>query len=137
LERIISSFILFASTCTRHIFAGIDATGFKITCASLYYTPRAKLRLKHAKLSIGDDIAQIVCSVKVRHCPTKQDNVDFKPILTKMSKIKKLSAVVADKEYDLEDNMYWYRRNWLGTALYLQEINRYLSERLVDDIERR
>ena len=32
LERIISSFILF--TDTRHIFAGIDSTGFKITHAS-------------------------------------------------------------------------------------------------------
>ena len=32
LGKIISSFILF--TGTRHIFAGIDATGFKITYAS-------------------------------------------------------------------------------------------------------
>ena len=52
LGKIISSFILF--TGTRHIFAGIDSTGFKITHASDYYTSRAKLRRKkYAKLSIG------------------------------------------------------------------------------------
>ena len=34
LKRIISSFIL--CTCTRHIFAGIDSTGFKVTRASEY-----------------------------------------------------------------------------------------------------
>ena len=39
LGKIISSFILF--THPRHIFAGIDATGFKITHASEYYTNRA------------------------------------------------------------------------------------------------
>ncbi len=36
LGKIISSFILF--TGTGHIFTGIDATGFKITHASEYYT---------------------------------------------------------------------------------------------------
>jgi hypothetical protein len=35
LGKIVSSFILF--TGTRHIFAGIDSTGFKITHASEYY----------------------------------------------------------------------------------------------------
>ena len=53
LERIISSFILFASTDARHIFAGIDSIGFKIASASQYYTARSKLRSKYAKLSIG------------------------------------------------------------------------------------
>ncbi|HEX5187497.1 MAG TPA: hypothetical protein VFV86_11465, partial [Nitrososphaeraceae archaeon] len=49
LEKIVSSFITF--TGTRHIFIGIDGTGFKITHASEYYTNRAKLRKKkYAKL---------------------------------------------------------------------------------------
>ena len=64
LERILSSFILF--TGTRHIFTGIDATGFKITHASEYYINIAKLRKKkYAKLSIGaaDVIKQIICKV--------------------------------------------------------------------------
>ena len=36
LEKIISSFIVISGT--RHIFAGIDSSGFKITHASQYYT---------------------------------------------------------------------------------------------------
>ena len=63
LGKIISSFILF--TGIRHIFAGIDSTGFKITHASEYYTSRAKLRKKYAKLSIGADVLkQIICNIK-------------------------------------------------------------------------
>jgi hypothetical protein len=54
LGKLISSFILF--TGTRHIYVGIDATGFKITNASEYYTNRAKLRKKYAKLSLGADV---------------------------------------------------------------------------------
>jgi hypothetical protein len=40
LGKILSSFILF--TDTRHIFTGIDSTGFKITHASEYYTNRSR-----------------------------------------------------------------------------------------------
>ena len=55
LDKIVSSFILVIDT--RHIFTGIDATGFKIIYASEYYTNRAKLpRKKYAKLSIGADV---------------------------------------------------------------------------------
>jgi len=36
LEKIISSFIVISGT--RHIFAGIDSTEFKITHVSQYYT---------------------------------------------------------------------------------------------------
>ena len=82
LERIISYFIL--STGTRHIFAGIDSTGFKLTRASEYYTDRAKLRKKYAKLSIGADVLkQIVYNIKVRRATTRNDNIDFKPIVTR------------------------------------------------------
>jgi len=104
LGKIISCFILF--TGTRQIFAGIDSTGFKITQASEYYTNRAKLRRKkYAKLSIGADVLQqIVCSIKIRRAPTRHDNIDFSPMITKISKIKSLSVVVADKAYDSEDN---------------------------------
>ena len=43
LEKIISSFIVISDT--KHIFAGIDSTGFtKITHASQYYTERTELR---------------------------------------------------------------------------------------------
>ena len=90
-----SSFILF--TGTRHIFTGIDATGFKITQASEYYTNRTKLRSKkYAKLSIGADVLkQIICKVKIRRDPTKHDNIDFKPFMKKISGLGRLSVVVA------------------------------------------
>ncbi|HEX6673260.1 MAG TPA: hypothetical protein VF084_13590 [Nitrososphaeraceae archaeon] len=96
LGKIISSFILF--TGTRHIFAGIDSTGFKITHASDYYTSRAKLRRKkYAKLSIGEDVLQqIVCSIKIRRAPTRHDNIDFSPLITGISKIKPLSIGVTN-----------------------------------------
>lgn len=50
LGKIVSSFILL--TNTRYIFTCIDATGFKITFASEYYTNRFKSTKKYAKLSL-------------------------------------------------------------------------------------
>ncbi|MGB9169148.1 MAG: IS5 family transposase [Nitrososphaeraceae archaeon] len=117
LGKIISSFIVF--TNTRHIFAGIDATGFKITHASEYYTNTSKSRRKkYAKLSIGADVLQqIVCFIKIRRAPTRHDNIDFGPIVTKISKIKPLSVVVADKGYDSEDNHVLVRENLNGFSI--------------------
>ncbi len=103
LEKIISSFIVISGT--KHIFAGIDSTGFKITHASQYYTDRTELRRKYAKLSIGVDVLQqIICTIKIRRAPTRHDNVDFRPIITRTSNILPLSVVTADKGYDSEDN---------------------------------
>jgi hypothetical protein len=116
LGKILSSFILL--TGTRHIFTGIDSTGFKITHASEYYTTRAKLRKKYAKLSIGADVLkQIICNIKIRRAPTRHDNIDFKPVITKLSKIKLLSAVVADKGYDSEDNHVLVREKLDGYSI--------------------
>ena len=88
LGKIISSFILF--TGTRHIFTGIDATGFKITYASEYYfTNRSKSRRKkYAKLSIGADVLQqIICFIKIRRAPTtRHDNIDFNRLYQKYQK---------------------------------------------------
>ena len=103
LEKIISSFIVISDT--KHIFAGIDSTGFKITHASQYYTDSTELRRKYAKLSIGVDVLQqIICTIKIRRAPTRHDNVDFRPIITRTSNILPLSVVTADKGYDSEDN---------------------------------
>lgn len=104
LERIISSFILLLSNI-RRLFIGIDSTGFKITHASQYYTERIETRRKYAKLSIGADVLQqIICTIKIRRAPTRHDNVDFKPIITRTSEILPLSVVTGDKGYDSEDN---------------------------------
>ncbi len=70
-----------------------------------FTSSRAKLRKKYAKLSIGADVLQqIVCSIKIRRARTRHDNIDFKPIVTRISKIKPLLVVVANKGYDSEDN---------------------------------
>ena len=104
LEKIISSFILLL-TNIRKIFTGIDSTGFKITHASQYYTERTGTRRKYAKLSIGADVLQqIICTIKIRRAPTRHDNIDFRPIITKTSEILPLSVVTADKAYDSEEN---------------------------------
>ena len=103
LEKIISSFIIISGT--KHIFVGIDSTGFKITHASQYYTERTGLRRKYAKLSIGADVLQqIICNIRIRRAPTRHDNIDFRPIITRTSNILPLSVVTADKGYDSEDN---------------------------------
>jgi hypothetical protein len=61
---------------------------------------------KYAKLSIGADVLkQIICNIKVgRGAPTRHDNIDFKPVITKTSEILPLSVVTADKGYDSEEN---------------------------------
>ena len=103
LRKIISSFIVLAGT--RHIFVGIDSTGFKVTHASRYYTERTRLRRKYTQLSIGADVLQqIICIIKIRRAPTRHDNVDFRPVITKTSDIFPLSVVTADKGYDSEVN---------------------------------
>ena len=84
LEKIISTFIVISGT--KHIFVGIDSTGIRMTSASQYYTDRTGLRRKYAKLSIGADVLQqIICTIKIRRAPTRHDNIDFKPIITKNS----------------------------------------------------
>jgi hypothetical protein len=57
------------------------------------------LRRKYAKLSIGADVLQqIICTIKIRRAPTSHDNIDFRPIITRISEILPLSVVVtADK----------------------------------------
>ena len=90
---------------TKHIFVGIDSTGYKITRASQYYTERTELRRKHAKFSIGADVLQqIICNIRIRRAPRRHNNIDFKPIITRASNILPLSVVTADKGYDSEDN---------------------------------
>jgi hypothetical protein len=52
----------------------------------------------------ADVLQQIICSIKIRRAPTRHDNIDFKPIITRASNILPLSVVTADKGYDSEDN---------------------------------
>ena len=48
------------------------------------------MRKKYAKLSIDADVLkQIICNIKVRRAPTRHDNIDFKPIVTRVTRISK------------------------------------------------
>jgi hypothetical protein len=106
LERIISSFIVL--TKIGQLFVGIDSSGFKATHASQYYAERIKLkrrRRKYIKLSLAADVLQqIICTIKNRRAQTRQDNIDFRPLIIKLSESVQLSVVTADKGYDSEDN---------------------------------
>jgi Transposase DDE domain len=108
LERIISSFVLLIGSIRRRLFIGIDSTGFTKdnSCFTvLYWTNRIEKRRRYAKLSIGADLLQqIICTIKIRRAPTRHDNMDFRPIITRISEILPLSVVTADKGYDSEDN---------------------------------
>jgi hypothetical protein len=42
--------------------------------------------------------------MRIKRAPTRHDDIDFKPIITRTSDILPLSVVTADKEYDSEDN---------------------------------
>jgi len=49
-------------------------------------------------------LQQIICTIKIRRAPTRHDNIDFRPIITRTSDILPLSVVTGDKGYDSEDN---------------------------------
>jgi len=104
LEKIISSFIIF--TNIGQLLVGIDSSGFKATHASQYYTERAKLRrTKYIKLSLAAEVLQqIICTIKIRRAPTRHDNIDFGPLITKTSEILPLSVVIGHKAHDSEVN---------------------------------
>lgn len=105
LQRMITCFIALPFVNVKKIFFGIDASGFKSTHSSQYYTERAKLGKKWIKLSVGADVLkQIICSIKIRRAPTRHDNVDFESIITRASEIRPLSVAVADRGYDSEEN---------------------------------
>ena len=57
----------------------------------------------------ADVLQQIICTIKMRRAPTRHDNIDFKPIITRIAEILPLSVVTADKGYDSEDNHLFVR----------------------------
>ena len=55
--------------------------------------------------------------VKTSSPTTRHDNIDFRPVITRISKIKPLSVVVADKGYDSEDNHVMVREKLKGFSV--------------------
>ena len=99
--RMASSFML--PTKIRKLFVGMDASGFRSSNASSYYTDRKGIRKKYVKPSMGAELKeQAACSLKTRRAP-KHDTMDFRPIMERASSMMPLSIVVAGKGYDSED----------------------------------
>jgi hypothetical protein len=72
----------------RQVLVRIDSAGLKAIHASQYYTERVNLRRKYIKLSLGADLLnKIICTIKIRRAPTRYDNIDFRPLTTKKTKI--------------------------------------------------
>ena len=109
-------------TNIRKIFTGIDSSGFKAIHASQYYAERTKLRRrKYIKLSLGADVLKqiIICIIKIRRAPKRHDNIDFQPLIIKITKTLPLSVVTADKGYDSEDNhMYQSEKCSIRSGCY-------------------
>ncbi|MGB8086810.1 MAG: hypothetical protein WCF07_11040, partial [Nitrososphaeraceae archaeon] len=51
--------------------------------------------------------------------PTRHDNIDFRPIITRTSNILPLSVVAADKGYDSEDNHLLVRESLYSVLFQL------------------
>jgi hypothetical protein len=59
---------------------------------------------------VADVLQQIICKIRIRRDPTRHDNIDFKPIITRASNILPLSVVTDDRGYDSEDNHKMVRK---------------------------
>ena len=84
-----------------------------------------------------DLLQQIICNIKIRRAPTRHDNIDFKPVITKTSEILPLSIVVGDRGYDSEENHIMVREK-LGSLLsFPHEMKIFQYGRPMADIENR
>jgi hypothetical protein len=63
-----------------------------------------RARQHHRSIMVRRYIKQSKGVMKVRRSPTRHDNIDFRPIITKISSIIPLSVVTADKGYDSEES---------------------------------
>jgi hypothetical protein len=63
-------------------------------------------------------LQQIICTIKIRRAPTRHDNIDFKPVLTRIAEILPLSIVTADNGYDSEDNHLLVREELITCIQY-------------------
>ena len=62
-------------------------------------------------------LQQIICTIKIRRgAPTRHDNIDFRPIITRTSEILPLSVVTGDKGYDSEENLFWLENYYMDSA---------------------
>jgi hypothetical protein len=118
LDRILRCF-LSGTTTLASLIVGVDASGFKPSRASSYYTqslkPKRVKRYVKCTLAVECQL-QLVCGFKARRL-ARHDIVDFKPVLEKAS-LGSGVVVVADRGYDAE-HCHAYVREKLDTLLSL------------------
>jgi len=116
----------------------VDASGFKPSKASSFYTkslkPRRVKRYVKCTLAVGLG-SQLVCGFKAGRL-ARHDVVDFKPVLEKASPIPGV-VVVADKGYNVESSRGMCRRSWWATRSFLQGMWVFRCEGLEGCIGRR
>lgn len=111
IEGVVQTFILL--TRKKVLDVGVDSTGYSPTRASSYYNKRVKKRKKRVKKHLKATIAietrtQLITASKTRRGPAS-DHKDFKPVLDRTTRKKRLRRVVADKGYDSEENHEYVR----------------------------
>ena len=97
---------------------GVDASGFKPSKASSYYTKSLKPRRvkRYVKCTLAVELgSQLVFGFKARRL-ARHDVVDFKPVLEKAS-LSPGVVVVADKGYDAESSHEYVREELVGYAV--------------------
>ena len=114
LDRVLRGFASEAVRAEVSFILGIDASGFRPSKASSYYTRSLRPRRvrRYVKCTLAVELrSQLVCSFKARRL-ARHDVVDFKPVLEK-AQPKRGFVVVADKGYDAE-HIHEYVRDELG-----------------------
>lgn len=116
LDRILKGFT--PATPFASLIVGVDASGFKPSRASSYYTQSLKPRRvkRYVKCTLAVECrSQLVCGFKARRL-ARHDVVDFKPVLEKAS-FDHGVVVVADKGYDAEHCHVYVREKLAGYAV--------------------
>jgi hypothetical protein len=114
LDRVLRGFASEAGRVDASFIIGVDASGFRPSKASSYYTRSLKPRRvrRYVKCTLAVELRlQLVCGFKARRV-ARHDVVDFRPVLEK-ARPEPGFIVVADKGYDAE-HVHEYVREELG-----------------------
>jgi hypothetical protein len=114
LDRILRDFSSETGRAEASFILGVDASGFRPSKASSYYTRSLRPRRvrRYVKCTLAVELrSQLVCGFKARRL-ARHDVVDFRPVLEK-AQPEPGFVVVADKGYDA-GHVHEYVREELG-----------------------
>ena len=114
LDRVLRGFASEKGGVEASFILGIDASGFRPSKASSYYTRslRPRRMRRYVKCTLAVELrSQLVCGFKARRL-ARHDVVDFRPVLEK-ARPKPGFVVIGDKGYDAE-HVHEYVREELG-----------------------